>query len=83
MPGVKYSQNAHGTVDTITNEIANIQVKVYFIVFKNTSNAPLTSNGVTIPGHSIFTNVYVWSDTGMAKALIRKRIPDVEQLKTI
>lgn len=67
------AKNAHGTVDAITSEIANIQGVLDIVVLENTSSAPLTTNGVTIPGHSIFISVYGGSDTDIAKAVYKKK----------
>lgn len=67
------AKNGHGTLDAITGEIANIQGVLDVIVLENTTNDHIESNGVSIPGHSIYISVYGGSNDDIASAIYHKK----------
>lgn len=67
------AKNAHGTVESLLSEIANIQGVLDVIILENTTSTPRVEGGVEIPGHSVFISVSGGDDTEIAKAIYMKK----------
>lgn len=67
------AKNAHGTVEALLSEIANIQGVLDVVILENTTSTPLSTQGVEIPGHSVFISVSGGDDTEIAKAIYMKK----------
>lgn len=67
------AKNAHGTVEALLSEIANIQGVLDVVILENTTSTPLSTQGVEVPGHSVFISVSGGDDTEIAKAIYMKK----------
>lgn len=65
--------NARGSVSALYGAIANLPDVLDVVVLENTGNEPITSWGVTIPGHSVWIAVTGGTDDEIAEAIYRKK----------
>ena len=65
--------NARGSVSALYGAIANLPDVLDVVVLENTGNDPITSWGVTIPGHSVWIAVTGGTDAEIAEAIYRKK----------
>jgi len=65
--------NSHGTVEAIRSAIAALDGVIDVDVLENSSNAPITTWGITIPAHSVAVCVEGGESADLALAIYQKK----------
>ena len=65
--------NARGSIAALYSALDSIDGVIDLAVLENNTSEPVTKNGVSIPGHSIWINIVGGSDDDIAAAIYRNK----------
>ena len=67
------AKNSHGSVFSLQGALADLDGVVDCRVLENTTNATVTKEGVSIPGHSVAICIYGGADADIAETIYMKK----------